>query len=93
MWKGSATVLCLLITNIYGLEYNHQLRLQLLWYEQLYMAIRAQMPYLKARSLEPEVVWMENTKRCCQVEPERNSSRRSFPDEETYFMRDEDNKG
>lgn len=51
------------------------------------------MPYLKARSLELEVVWMENTKRCCQVEPERNSSRRSFPDEETYFMRDEDNKG
>lgn len=53
MWKSSLTALYLLIANIYGLEYNHQLRLQLFCCEQLYMGIRAQMLYLKARSLEP----------------------------------------
>jgi len=41
--------LCLFLTNICGLNYNHQFRLQLFWY----VAKRAQMPYLKATSLEP----------------------------------------
>lgn len=36
---------------------------------------------------------MGNTEGCCQVEPEWNSNGRSFPDGETYFMKDEDNKG
>lgn len=36
--------------------------------------------------------WTESTEGCCQVEPEWNSSGMSFPDEETYLMKDEDNK-